>query len=84
MMAVTHGVFGEQLWFRIKFGFVILLITINLIARNRSLKLRKIISLPDTASETAALKIRTFLSRYFTIAFVIFFIIIFLSIFKFN
>ncbi len=84
MMAVTHGVFGEQLWFRIKFGFVILLITINLVARNRSLKLRKIISLGDTASETAALKIRTFLSRYFTIAFVIFFIIIFLSIFKFN
>jgi len=84
MMAVTHGVFGEQLWFRIKFGFVILLITINLIARNRSLKLRKIINLGDTASETEALKIRTFLSRYFTIAFVIFFLIIFLSIFKFN
>ena len=26
MMALTHGVFGEQTWFRIKFGLVLLLI----------------------------------------------------------
>ena len=26
MMALTHGVFGEQLWFKIKFGLVILII----------------------------------------------------------
>ncbi|MEO7488192.1 MAG: hypothetical protein ABIU77_13870 [Ferruginibacter sp.] len=26
MMALTHGLFGEQLWFRIKFGIVILVI----------------------------------------------------------
>ncbi|HEY8930062.1 MAG TPA: hypothetical protein VIM55_12765 [Mucilaginibacter sp.] len=84
MMAATHGVFGEQLWFRIKFGLVIVLIIINLVARNRGLKLRTIIGLPDAGSVAAALKIRTFLSRYFAAAFIIFFVIIFLSIFKFN
>jgi len=84
MMFITHGVFGEQLWFRIKFGLVILLIIINLLARRRSLKLRKIISLSDEASLTEIGKIRFFLRRYFITAFIIFFLIIFLSVFKFN
>jgi len=84
MMFITHGVFGEQLWFRIKFGLVILLIIINLLARRRSLKLRKIISLSDAASLTEIGKIRVFLKRYFITAFIIFFLIIFLSVFKFN
>jgi len=84
MMAVTHGVFGEQLWFRIKFGLVILLIVINLMARRRGLKLRKVIVLTDPGSSTFVINARAFLGRYFTTAFAIFFLIILLSVFKFN
>jgi len=84
MMAVTHGVFGEQLWFRIKFGLVILLIVINLIARRRGLKLRKAIVLTDPGSSAFVINARAFLGRYFTAAFAIFFLIILLSVFKFN
>ena len=84
MMAVTHGVFGEQLWFRIKFGLVILLIVINLIARRRASKLRKALVPADSGSSTTVTDARTFLGRYFMAAFTIFFIIILLSVFKFN
>jgi len=84
MMAVTHGVFGEQLWFRVKFGLVILLIAINLLARRRGLRLRRAIALTDAGSPTIVTSARTFLGRYFMAAFTIFFIIILLSVFKFN
>lgn len=84
MMAITHGVFGEQLWFRIKFGLVILLILINLFARRRGLRLRKTIGLGDANSMVIVTKARAFLGRYFLAAFTIFFLIILLSVFKFN
>lgn len=84
MMGVTHGVFGEQLWFRIKFGLVTLLIVINLTARRRGLKLRKAIALTDPGSAAVVADARTFLERYFIAAFSIFFLIILLSVFKFN
>jgi uncharacterized membrane protein len=84
MMAVTHGVFGEQLWFRIKFGLVILLIVINLIARRRGLKLRKSIALIDSGPAAIVTDAKAFLGRYFIATFTIFFLIILLSVFKFN
>ncbi|MDO3642807.1 hypothetical protein [Mucilaginibacter sp. L3T2-6] len=84
MMAVTHGVFGEQLWFRVKFGLVIVLIVINLLARRRGLKLRKAIVLTESGSPAVITGARAFLERYFIAAFTIFFFIILLSVFKFN
>lgn len=45
MMALTHGVFGEQVWFRVKFTLVVILILNGLIAgRRQGLKLRKVIA----------------------------------------
>ena len=42
MMVVTHGVFGEQLWFRIKFALVILLVANGVfIGRRQGLRIRK-------------------------------------------
>src|SRR3954471_6015001 len=35
MMALTNGVFGEQLWFRIKFGLVILLMLNGMVIGRR-------------------------------------------------
>jgi len=84
MMALTDGVFGEQLWFRVKFGLVILLIVINLLARRRGLKLRKAIAPAGLDSSAIVTDARAFLGRYFMAAFAIFFVIILLSVFKFN
>src|SRR5574337_1064676 len=41
MMAITHGAFGEQLWFRIKFGLVILILITGIIERKQQGKLAK-------------------------------------------
>jgi uncharacterized membrane protein len=84
MMGITHGVFGEQLWFRVKFGLVILLIVINLLARRRGARLRKAIGLSDADSTVTVASAKAFLGRYFLAAFAIFFVIILLSVFKFN
>ena len=49
MMAVTRGVFGEQLWFRIKFALVIILVANALfVGRRQGQRLRKIILSGDT------------------------------------
>ena len=85
MMALTHGVFGEQLWFRIKFGLVILLILNALvIGRRQGLRLRKVIdsSGPVFTAEVQGIKSR--LNRFHVAQLSLFILIIFLSIFKFN
>jgi len=87
MMYLTHGVFGEQTWFRIKFG-LILLIMINGIGFGRRLgvRLRKLlpeeISGIDVSDQT--LKIRDNLSIFHVTQLAIFLTIFVLSVFKFN
>ena len=87
MMYLTHGVFGEQTWFRIKFG-LILLIMINGIGFGRRLgvRLRKLlpeeISGIDVSDQT--LKIRDNLSIFHITQLAIFLTIFVLSVFKFN
>jgi uncharacterized membrane protein SirB2 len=84
MMALTHGVFGEQLWFRIKFFLVVLLIANGLLTgRRQGLKLRKALS-TDTLDMTPISQIKATLKRFHIIQLVIIFAIIFLSAFKFN
>ncbi|HEY4325103.1 MAG TPA: hypothetical protein VGN20_13995 [Mucilaginibacter sp.] len=85
MMALTHGVFGEQLWFRIKFGLVIVLISNALvIGRRQSGKLRKLLDGPEPLSTPVLQLIKTNLSRFHMLQLTLFLLIIFLSIFKFN
>lgn len=87
MMYLTHGVFGEQTWFRIKFG-LILLIMINGIGFGRRLgvRLRKLlpeeISGIDVSGQT--LKIRDNLNLFHVTQLAIFLTIFVLSVFKFN
>jgi len=85
MMALTNGVFGEQLWFRIKFALVIILILNGLlVGRRQGVKLQKIMN-DNTANITQQInKVRSNLKIFHTSQLVIFFIIIFLSVFKFN
>ncbi|MDB4926827.1 MAG: hypothetical protein JWR23_2883 [Mucilaginibacter sp.] len=84
MMALTNGVFGEQLWFRIKFGLVIILILNGaFVGRRQGVKLRKLInSEPGSPDQVNA--IRANLNKFYLIQLSIFFIIILLSAFKFN
>jgi hypothetical protein len=85
MMALTHGVFGEQLWFRIKFAFVLLLITNGLlVGRRQGLRLRKLFDNNDPDLIQHMNRIRINLKRFHIIQLFIFFIIILLSVFKFN
>lgn len=85
MMILTHGVFGEQLWFRIKFGLVILLILNALIeGRRQSGKLRKLLSVSGTLLTAEIQRIKSRLNRFHLVQLLLFLLIIFLSIFKFN
>ena len=85
MMAITHGVFGEQTWFRIKFALVIIVILNGLITgRRQVLKLNGIL---DTAGDSISGKIeraRRNLRLFHYSQLTLLFIILFLSVFKFN
>jgi uncharacterized membrane protein SirB2 len=85
MMALTNGIFGEQLWFRIKFALVILLILNGtLIGRRQALKFRKFY-LDDNIDTTGqAKRFKTRLNTFYFVQLAIFLTIIFLSVFKFN
>jgi len=87
MMAITNGVFGEQVWFRIKIALVVIIIINGLtVGRRQGAKLRKI--LPEVTSEndidSRLLKIRVRLRRFHISQLALFIIIFVLSVFKFN
>ena len=85
MMALTHGIFGEQLWFRIKFGLVILLILNSLlVGRRQGLKLHKMLNTGKPLIGEEIDRIRTVLTRFHLSQLLLFLFIIFLSAFKFN
>jgi len=87
MMYLTHGVFGEQLWFRIKFG-LILLIMINGLGFGRRLGVRLRKLLPQEVSGenvgNKILRIRDNLNLFHISQLAIFLTIFILSVFKFN
>lgn len=83
MMALTHGVFGEQLWFRIKFALVIILILNALLVRRRQgLKLKAYMTDPAVFEQIS--QVRVGLYRFYVLQFLLFFLVVFLSVFKFN
>ncbi|MDB4902630.1 MAG: hypothetical protein JWQ63_1911 [Mucilaginibacter sp.] len=86
MMYVTHGAFGEQIWFRIKFGLIILIIINGLaIGRRLGIKLRKNLSEETTGKvEMALFKIKGKMSLFHISQLAMFIIIFVLSVFKFS
>jgi hypothetical protein len=86
MMYVTHGAFGEQIWFRIKFGLIILIIINGLaIGRRLGIKLRKNLSEETTGKvEMALFKIKGNMSLFHISQLAMFIIIFVLSVFKFS
>lgn len=86
MMAATHGAFGEQTWFRIKFGLIVLIILNGLIiGRRQGLKLKAILS-GDKAdkNEAGLVKIKRNMGLFHVSQLVMLVIIFVLSVFKFN
>jgi hypothetical protein len=87
MMAATHGAFGEQTWFRIKFGLIILIILNGLIiGRRQGIKLRGILSETNTGKNIEAdlVKIKRNMGLFHVSQLVMLVIIFVLSVFKFN
>ncbi|HWV68310.1 hypothetical protein [Chitinophaga sp.] len=85
MIAVTHGVWAQQIWFRIKMILVLLLILNGIFNGNRlSAKLRAVISgnVPDLAQRLLNLKGKLLAFHLLQFAFLL--LIIFLSAYKFN
>jgi len=85
MMAITNGAFGEQLWFRIKFGLVILIIVNGLaIGRRQGTKLRKLLAPGNESTDAKFLKVKSRLNWFHISQITLFTIIFVLSVFKFN
>ena len=85
MMAMTRGVYGEQLWFRIKFAIVVLIVANIIVFRRRiALKLQRLVE-NDRSALTGDLSVYITHTRNFhVLQLLLFFTIIFLSVFKFN
>jgi Predicted integral membrane protein (DUF2269) len=87
MMGITHGVFGEQIWFRIKFALVIIIIINGIVVgRRQGLKLRKLVA--DNSSgrnlHDELLRVKGNM-RLFHLSQILLFIVVFtLSVFKYN
>lgn len=85
MIALTHGVLAQQLWFRIKFILVLLLIANNIFnGRKLETKLSTIISGNRSDLLPQVLTLKSRLRTYYLLQLGIFLIIIFLSAYKFN
>jgi uncharacterized membrane protein SirB2 len=87
MMALTRGVFGEQIWFRIKFGIVIVIIVNSLaVGRRQGSKLKRLLLTENSGRNPDAelLKIKRNLRWFHIIQITLFIIVFVLSAFKFN
>jgi hypothetical protein len=82
MMALTHGLFGEQLWLRIKFPIVVIAILNGiLVGRKQGMKLKKAMESPDHHT-TKIHVIKNRLRTFHIIQFVLFLSILILSVYK--
>lgn len=84
MMAMTRGVFGEQLWFRIKFGLIIAIIMLRLVGRKQVIKLQKTLEYNNDDSIVKMQNLKSRLSMFHYTQLALLFTIILLSVFKFN
>lgn len=81
IMYMTHGAFGEQLWFRIKFALVLVIILNTFLFGLR--QKRQLIKSLETTDGTVQ-KIRGNIRLFHVLQLLIVFIIILLSVYKFN
>ncbi|MEV4884091.1 hypothetical protein MRBLMN1_002603 [Chitinophaga ginsengisegetis] len=85
MIIFTHGLMAQQLWFRIKIVFVLLLVGNNIFYGARlGIKLRKAIGSNAHDLIVRVLNLKDKLRTFHIVQLCIILIIIFLSVYKFN
>ncbi len=87
MMYLTNGAFGEQTWFRIKFGLVIAIIINGLaVGRRQAIKLKTLLFAETAAEnrEAAFSRVKTNINWFHISQITMFIVIFILSAFKFN
>lgn len=87
MMSITSGAFASQIWFKIKFGVIILIIMNGVIVRKRyTSKLSKLLSAEsaDASSKLALLDIKNAMTLFHFSQCIFVVIVFILSVFTFN
>ena len=87
MMALTSGAYGEQLWFRIKFGLIIVVIINGVaIGRTQIRKLMRLLKDPTSPADrqNKLSSVKRYVSWFYLSQMTFFFLIYTLSVFKFN
>ena len=87
MMYVTRGAYGEQIWFRVKFGIVLLIIANGVVfGRRQGVKLRKLLSegASSLKGDAGLLQVKANLNLFHLAQLAFFVCILTLSVFKFN
>jgi uncharacterized membrane protein SirB2 len=87
MMAITQGVFGEQIWFKIKFALVIIVILNGiLVGRKQGVRLNAVLLKNSDESDLSPelKKIRKRVNLFHISQLFLFLTIFILSVFKFN
>ena len=85
MMVLTKGVYGEQLWFRIKFAIVVLIVANIIVFRRRiALKLQRLVENDRAALSGDLSDYEAHTRNFHVLQLLLFLAIIILSVFKFN
>jgi len=87
MMYITHGAFGEQIWFRVKFGLIILILINGIgVGKRQGTRLRNLLTedVPGENIKERLLSIRRNFSLFHISQLALFLAIFVLSVFKFN
>lgn len=83
MMTMVHGVYGEQLWMRIKIVLVVIAALNGIIVRRRqAIKLQ--LNMEGKGNEASLANVKLNLSRFHLVQLTICFAIILLSVFRFT
>jgi uncharacterized membrane protein SirB2 len=82
MMVMTHGIFGEQTWFRIKIALVVLILINGVIGgRLQGVQLKKLL---DSRSTTAPAALRARIRLFHVLQLILLLGVFLLSAFRFN
>lgn len=87
MMFITHGVFGEQSWFRVKMAILVIIIINGLaFGRRNDRRVQKLVKEEENGQDTSInmMSIRTRMNIFYLIQLALFVTIFTLSVFKFT
>jgi hypothetical protein len=86
LMAQTHGAYGEQLWFRIKFVLILIIIGNSVVARRLNKKVKMVMVQPATTAplHKQLLSLKTNITLFYAVQLLLLLAIFTLGVFKFN